>query len=86
MPEEEIYLFDFGDGRLYNCGTGERVVRHEYKIPGTYLTKAWSDNPRTMSDTVPIPILGTNPTPDPEPPADGIIVRFLKWLLHLFGG
>lgn len=66
MPEEEIYLFDFKDGRLYYCTTGERVVRHEYQKAGKYGVTAIASDQKTMSDPVEVTIVGT-PIPDPEP-------------------
>ena len=91
-PEEEIYLFDFGDGTLYNCGPGERIVRHTYEKAGIYSAKGWSQNPKTMSDPISIIIRAPDPVPVPDPipdPVDNTWGAYFAWLWNklksLFG-
>jgi PKD repeat protein len=81
--ETRIQKIFTGDGTMLGWDvTGQTVIRHTYKKPGTYIATAVSVE-NVASDPKTVIILGT-PTP-PTPTNKSWWRRFLDWLAKLFG-
>jgi len=84
-PNERILTIDAGDGHILYWDTPDQTtIIHIYEKPGTFTVRAMAIGNEIMSDPVSIIIRAEPPIPEPPVP-DSWIVRFLKWLLSLFG-